>query len=108
MVKCSYCGCDSAAFKGVHVLQNDGVVSYYCGSKCRVNALTLKRDKRRLKWTAAYREEKEKLAVRKHEMAEKATKAKEAHTHKEHTAAHKGKEHAHKEHESHKPATHKK
>lgn len=97
MVKCTYCGSETPAFKGVHVLQNDGVVAFYCSSKCRVNALKLKRDKRRLKWTAAYREEKEKLAVREKQMKEKSEAAKKQHAHEAHAHAHT----THKEHAKH-------
>ncbi len=62
MVKCVFCGLEEDAFRGMHLIQNDGTVSYYCSSKCRKNALKLKRDKRKLKWTASYREEKQKAA----------------------------------------------
>lgn len=55
MVKCVYCGREEVPIYGVHLITNDGVVQYFCSSKCRKNALKLKRDKRRLKWTEAYR-----------------------------------------------------
>ncbi len=60
MVKCVFCGHEEPIFKGLHLIQSDGSISYYCSSKCRKNALKLKRDKRRLKWTSAYREERQK------------------------------------------------
>ncbi len=60
----------------MHVIGNDGETSYYCSSKCRKNALKLKRDKRRLKWTFAYREEREKT-IRKAEEAAKPKVAEE-------------------------------
>lgn len=55
MVKCSFCGREEHALMGVHLIQNDGTVAYYCSSKCRRNALKLKRDKKKLKWTEFYR-----------------------------------------------------
>ncbi len=70
MVKCVFCGREEDAFKGTHLIQNDGTVNYYCSSKCRKNAIKLKRDKRKLKWTSAYREEKQK-ALKKLEDAAK-------------------------------------
>lgn len=55
MVKCVYCGCEEPPYKGIHRITNDGAVQYFCSSKCRKNALKLRRDRRRLKWTEAYR-----------------------------------------------------
>lgn len=55
MVKCVFCGKDEDSFRGLHLLKNDGSVAYYCSSKCRKNALKLGRDKRRVKWTEAYK-----------------------------------------------------
>ena len=60
MTKCSFCGKEEYAFKGIHLIKNDGSISYFCSSKCRVNALKLKRDKRKLKWTLAHTEERHK------------------------------------------------
>ena len=62
MTKCSFCGREEHPFKGIHFIHNDGSVSFFCSSKCRKNALKLKRDKRRLKWTAAHSEERIKAA----------------------------------------------
>ena len=55
MVKCDFCGKEEHPHKGVHLIKNDGSVDFYCSSKCRKNSLKLKRDKKRLKWTEAYR-----------------------------------------------------
>ncbi|MBX4211978.1 hypothetical protein KW787_00785 [Candidatus Pacearchaeota archaeon] len=55
MVKCVFCGKDESFHKGVHLIHNNGTISYFCSSKCRKNALKLERDKRKLKWTEAYR-----------------------------------------------------
>ena len=61
MVKCIFCGNEEDAFKGLHLLKNDGSVAYFCSSKCRKNALKLKRDKRKLKWTSAFHEVRAKV-----------------------------------------------
>ena|SRR3989344_5494203 len=55
MVKCSFCGFEEEQFRGIHLIKNDGSVDYFCSGKCRKNSLKLKRDKRKLKWTEAYR-----------------------------------------------------
>lgn len=55
MVKCVFCGRDEDSFRGLHLLKNDGSVSYFCSGKCRKNAIHLGRDKRRVKWTEAYK-----------------------------------------------------
>ena len=58
MVKCIFCGKEEHAFKGVHLIKNDNTISYFCSSKCRKNALKLKRDKRKIRWTNSFREKK--------------------------------------------------
>jgi len=63
MVKCYFCGCEESPMRGVHLITNLGAIEYYCSSKCRKNALKLKRDKRKLKWTVAYRETKSRIAA---------------------------------------------
>ncbi|MBI2631817.1 hypothetical protein HYW75_02335 [Candidatus Pacearchaeota archaeon] len=55
MAKCIFCGREEEPFRGIHLIKNDGSVNFFCSSKCRKNTLKLKRDKRRLKWTEAYR-----------------------------------------------------
>ena len=60
MVKCVFCGKEEQAFKGVHFIGNDGSVRFFCSKKCRKNTLKLKRDRRKLKWTASYNEERKK------------------------------------------------
>ncbi len=64
MVKCVFTGKEEHPFKGIHFIKNDGTVEYYSSSKALKNALKLKRDKRRLKWTAAYHTEKAKLLAK--------------------------------------------
>ena len=60
MVKCSFCGREEYSFKGVHLIKNDGSIWYFCSSKCWFNALKLKRDKRKVRWTVAYKERSDK------------------------------------------------
>jgi len=55
MTKCNFCGREEAPYKGVNLIKNDGSVSFFCSSKCRKNALNLKRDKKNIKWTEAFR-----------------------------------------------------
>jgi large subunit ribosomal protein L24e len=64
MTKCVFCGKEEHTFRGVTLIKNDGSTNFFCSSKCRVNALKLKRDKRKLKWTLAHKEERAKLAVK--------------------------------------------
>lgn len=64
MTKCVFCGKDEYAFKGLHLIRNDGSVWYFCSSKCRFNALKLGRDKRKVRWTEAFREQRAKKEKR--------------------------------------------
>lgn len=54
MTKCSFCGFEQNPVFGLHLINNDGTISYFCSSKCRKNNLHLKRDKKKLKWTEAH------------------------------------------------------
>jgi large subunit ribosomal protein L24e len=73
MVKCIFCGREEREFRGIHLFKNDGSIAYFCSHKCRMNSLKLGRDKRRVRWTEAYRiaraeaEEKKKVSAKKHE-----------------------------------------
>lgn len=60
LAKCIYCGREQEDFKGTYLIKNEGIMVYYCSGKCQRNHLKLKRDRRRIKWTEAYRETKEK------------------------------------------------
>ncbi|MDP1695668.1 MAG: 50S ribosomal protein L24e [archaeon] len=60
MVKCIFCGKDEAFMRGTNLIKNDGSVNYFCSNKCRKNTIKLGRDKRKFKWTEAYRIKKEK------------------------------------------------
>ena len=70
MVKCAFCGCDESPMRGIHLITNEGTIQYFCSSKCRKCALKLRRDKRKLKWTEAYRLARAKLVLK--EEAKKA------------------------------------
>lgn len=60
MTKCVFCGKEEHSFKGIHLIKNDGSVNFFCSGKCRKNAVKLGRDKKRLKWTEAFRVERRK------------------------------------------------
>jgi large subunit ribosomal protein L24e len=72
MTKCVFCGKEDSPYKGVHLITNDGNMNFYCSGKCRKNALKLGRDKKKLKWTEAYRISKEKAAISEAKAVEKA------------------------------------
>ena len=51
---CSFCNRSVVKGSGTMVAKNDGTVLWFCSSKCKKNALVLKRDPRKLKWTKKY------------------------------------------------------
>ncbi|MCP8304327.1 MAG: 50S ribosomal protein L24e [archaeon] len=57
--KCNFCGRDVPLGRGTMLVKKDGAIHWYCSSKCRKNAIRLKRDPRKLKWTAHYKKGKE-------------------------------------------------
>jgi len=65
MVKCVFCGREESPHRGLFIIKNDGSINYYCSSKCRKNALKLKRDKKNLKWTNFFHLARERAAVQK-------------------------------------------
>ena len=73
MTKCVFCGKEDSPYKGVHLITNDGTTNFYCSGKCRKNALKLGRDRKKLKWTSAFAESREKAAL-----AEKRNKENES------------------------------
>lgn len=79
MTKCVFCGKEEHAFKGIHLIKNDGSINYFCSGKCRKNALKLKRDKKRLKWTEAFRIERQKTAEEAKKLEAKEAAKKDAH-----------------------------
>ena len=84
MARCVFCGSECDDFTGTFLLKNDGTSVYYCSQKCMKNHLKLKRDKRKLKWTAAYKE------VKAHE-SQQAKREAEAEAEKKHPKAVKAK-----------------
>ncbi len=64
MVKCIFCGKEGSSHKGVHLINNDGSISYFCSGKCRKNVLHLKRDKKKIKWTEAFHVTREKARAK--------------------------------------------
>ncbi len=70
-----YCGREEVLFRGIHLITNEGVVQYLCSSKCRKNAFKLKRDKRKLKWTEAYRIALKKMRVKEEARVAQASQA---------------------------------
>ncbi len=50
--KCSFCGDTIEIGTGKMFVKKDGMIMYFCKSKCEKNSLGLKRAPRKLKWTA--------------------------------------------------------
>ncbi|MEI6731388.1 MAG: hypothetical protein WCK90_01775 [archaeon] len=78
MVKCSFTGKEMYAHEGIHLIKNDGTVEYYSSSKAIKNALKLRRDKRKLKWTEAYRITRAKAVVKENAQIAKVAAEKKA------------------------------
>lgn len=55
IAKCSFCGREQEDFMGTYLLKNDGSTNYYCSAKCHKSHLKLKRDRKKVAWTEAYR-----------------------------------------------------
>jgi len=53
--KCIFCGAEQEDYKGLYLIKNDGSILYFSSSKCVKNYLKLKRDKRKIGWTEAFR-----------------------------------------------------
>ena len=47
---CSFCDNPVVKGSGTMLAKNDGTVLWFCSSKCKKNALVLKRDPRKIKW----------------------------------------------------------
>ena len=54
---CAFCGKEVPFGTGIMYVKNDGSALLFCSSKSRKNALNLKRDPRKLKWTNYYQKE---------------------------------------------------
>ncbi|MCI4438644.1 MAG: 50S ribosomal protein L24e [Thermoproteota archaeon] len=48
--KCSFCGKQIEPGTGLLFVRNDGALLWFCSSKCKKNALELKRNPRKVKW----------------------------------------------------------
>jgi large subunit ribosomal protein L24e len=71
MTKCVFCGKEEHEFKGTNIVGNDGVVRYYCSSKCIKNSKKLKRDKRKVRWAEAFHLTRDKARTKIEEIKEK-------------------------------------
>ena len=65
MPACSFCADEIEKGRGIIFAKKDGTVLYFCSSKCRKNALKLRREGRRQNWTKASREFKAGTAKKK-------------------------------------------
>lgn len=50
MQKCTFCGSVYEFPRGLTYVTGEGKISYFCSSKCRKNALNLRRDKFKVNW----------------------------------------------------------
>ncbi|MBS7628037.1 50S ribosomal protein L24 [Candidatus Bathyarchaeota archaeon] len=51
---CTFCGREFPPGTGIMYVRRDGSIQWFCSRRCRVNMLDLRRDPRKLKWTAYY------------------------------------------------------
>jgi len=54
MLICSFCGNPLRKGTGLLFVKKDGKPFYYCSSKCKKNALGLKREGRKQNWTKSH------------------------------------------------------
>lgn len=73
LARCVFCGKDYEDYVGTYLIRNEGTAVYYCSLKCHKNHLKLGRDKRRLKWTAAFYESRTKRYASEKRAAEQAS-----------------------------------
>ncbi len=50
MPRCSFCKQTYEFPRGLTLILNDGNIMYFCSSKCKKNALELRRDNKRVRW----------------------------------------------------------
>lgn len=63
LAKCAYCGIEQEDYLGTYLIKNDGSVVYYSSSKCMKGHLGNKRDRRKVRWTEAFKTaQKDRLA----------------------------------------------
>ena len=56
MVDCSFCGREIEKGTGKIFITNAAKILHFCSSKCEKNALKLKRDQKKVRWTKASRQ----------------------------------------------------
>ena len=50
MPRCTFCKQNYEFPRGLTYILNDGNIMYFCSKKCRLNALMLKRDNKKVNW----------------------------------------------------------
>ncbi len=50
MPRCTFCKQNYEFPRGLTYILNDGNIMYFCSKKCRLNALKLKRDNKKVNW----------------------------------------------------------
>ena len=50
MPRCTFCKQNYEFPRGMTLILNDGNIMYFCSSKCRRNAIKLKRDNKKVNW----------------------------------------------------------
>ncbi|MEW6528833.1 MAG: 50S ribosomal protein L24e [Candidatus Micrarchaeota archaeon] len=56
MHPCYFCGNEIRKGTGMVYIKKDGVILYFCSSKCRKNSLNLKREGTKVKWTKTWKQ----------------------------------------------------
>lgn len=51
---CWFCGEEVKPGTGIMYVKADGTIMWFCSSKCRKNALKLRRNPRHVKWSKKY------------------------------------------------------
>ena len=74
IAKCTFCGKEQEDYKGLFYIKNDGSILYFSSSKCFKNHFKLRRDKRKIGWTEAFRLQREKRLAKDKDKKEKETK----------------------------------
>ena len=75
-MKCDFCGKEIPIGTGMIYVQKDGKPLYFCSSKCKKNAVVLKRDSKLLKWTTSYTKGEKKKKTKKKKKAKRKSKSK--------------------------------
>ena len=52
--RCAFCGHEIVRGTGMTYVKTDGSIQRFCNRKCRVSQVKMKRNPRKLKWTARY------------------------------------------------------